>query len=497
MKLSLTLSTEIKVEKLVPGGQALGIFKLATEKAEKSQNPTTPNLTSESGKKIFLWNALPEETVTKLELTKKKSSYLEGIALEIKNPSKHRVAPKDPCYLSTSPWQIFSYPYELEQKRLLVEEAFREAHIPLSNNPKISKITTTSENSENPTNPENPTVAPVVTDNNEWHYRNKMEYSLFWDKTENCIFLGFHIRGTHKKIKVAKSSIENKKIIEAAQKIVDDLNKNHEPAYKYQSLLLRSDQKGNISGGLYENRKPHPYFEPLTDKLLGNTYSYSPNGFFQINLPVYELALKEIKNHITTDKVLDLYSGVGTIGLSVASDKNLTLVESNKDAYSELEKNCREFRSSDLLSEGYKEKSRISGGAYEGMQSMAGVSRIALHSARLGNDRNLTNFSKSEDNKSELPHIAPVLSKSEEALMLIDPDQTVILDPPRAGCDKALIEKLLSVKPEKIIYLSCNPSTQARDVALLLEAYKIEKITPFNFFPKTPHIENLVILTKI
>ena len=70
-----------------------------------------------------------------------------------------------------------------------------------------------------------------------------------------------------------------------------------------------------------------------------NKYSYSPNGFFQINLPVYELALTEIKKHINTDKVLDLYAGVGTIGLSVAHDRDLTLVEVDKFAYGELARN--------------------------------------------------------------------------------------------------------------------------------------------------------------
>ena len=76
----------------------------------------------------------------------------------------------------------------------------------------------------------------------------------------------------------------------------------------------------------------------------------------------------------------------------------------------------------------------------------------------------------------------------------IEPDMTVIVDPPRAGCDKKLIEKLLEVHPKKIIYLSCNPATQARDVKMLLDGYNIEAMKTFNFFPRTPHIENLVVL---
>ena len=73
---------------------------------------------------------------------------------------------------------------------------------------------------------------------------------------------------------------------------------------------------------------------------------------------------------------------------------------------------------------------------------------------------------------------------------------TVILDPPRAGCDKKLLEKILEVEPEKIVYLSCNPATQARDVAILAEKYIMKRIKSFNFFPKTPHIENLAVLER-
>ena len=406
MKSSILKNLSLKVEKFVPGGEALATLSL----------PGSP----EDGKKVFLLNALPGEIVEELEITKQKSSYLKAVATKIKTPAKNRIVPKDPCFLSTSPWQILSYPSELEEKRALVEESLKEAKIPLSNLE----------------------IEPVKTDGKDFFYRNKMEYSLYWDNSDNLIYLAFHARSTHRKIKVASSSLERPEIAERALKIVEELNNAHASARDYQSLLLRANQEGIVSGGLFKKNRPHPVFENLTDKILGVEYSYSPNGFFQINLPVYELALKEIRKEINAsscEKVLDLYSGVGTIGLSVARDRNLTLVESDKNAYRELVNNC----------------------------------------------------------KSSPAH--PILSKSEDALNFIEPDQIVILDPPRAGCDKKLIDRLLSVLPEKIIYLSCNPSTQARDVAALLLKgnYKITKISPFNFFPRTPHIENLIVLEKL
>ena len=263
-----------------------------------------------------------------------------------------------------------------------------------------------------------------------------MEYSLYWNNDDGKIYPAFHERGTHRKVPIEQSSIERPEIWAKASEIIAKLNAEHAEARKYQSLLIRCDQQGNTSGDLFVNGQPHPIMNNLTDKLCGQEYSYSPNGFFQINLPVYEMVLNHIKQHITTNKVLDLYSGVGSIGLTVARDKELTLVEVNGAAYEEMQKNA------------------------EGTNAKC------------------------------------VLAKSEDVTEYIAPDQTVILDPPRAGCDAKLIEKLNEIKPKSIIYLSCNPITQARDIAMLQGNYAIKEITPYNFFPRTPHIESLAILVR-
>ena len=385
------MEEEILIEKIIPGGQGIGTLK--------------------NGKKIFLFNVLPGEIIKEFKKTKEKSSYIEGVATKFIKTSKYRIEPKDECFLATSPWQIIDYQYELKLKTEIIVENFRQAEI-------------------------NILTPEIMTDNKDYFYRNKMEYALYWNNELEKIQLAFHERGSHKKIPVLKSSIERPEIWQRAVEIIDELNKKHEEARKYQSLLLRCNQKGEVSGGLLENGKSHPVFQELTDEIFGQIYNYSPNGFFQINLPVYKIALKEIKNMISTEKVLDLYSGVGTIGLSVAGEKELVLVENNKSAYNELIKNV--------------------------------------------NGKNKA-----------------ILANSEDTLDYIQSEQTVIVDPPRAGCDKKLINKLLEVMPEKIIYLSCNPATQARDVKMLLEKYRIKQIKAFNFFPRTPHIENLVILEKI
>ena len=414
----------VKVEKIIPGGQALG--------------------TLEDGKKIFFWNALPDEEVVKYDITKNKSHFVEAIATEISHPSTFRVPAKDACFLSTSPWQIIDFNYELKLKQELVVEMFREHQIDID-------------------------TPPIITDGKEYYYRNKMEYALYWDNELSRIRLAFHARGSHRKIPIDQSSIERPELFKKATAIIDDLNARHEPAFKYQSLLLRVNQTGEVSGGLYENGQPHPVFENLTDTILGHEYSYSPNGFFQINLPVYEMALTEIKKHINTENVLDLYAGVGTIGLSVARDRHLTLVECDKSAYREMAKNVGE--------------------------GAIGFEEHIWRRAKYGASEPRNDGSELAFRKDNGTFPKCILDKSENVLDHIKNDQTVILDPPRAGCDAKLINKLLEINPPKIIYLSCNPATQARDVKMLLSKYHLEIVKTFNFFPHTPHIENLVVLS--
>lgn len=378
------------IEKLVPGGQGIA--------------------TLENSKRAFVWGVLPNEDV-EFETTKNKSSYCEGVVTKIINPAKERIAPKDDCFLSTSPWQILDYDFELKSKSEIVAECFRQQKLDIE-------------------------VLPTLSDGKEFFYRNKMEYSLYFDHADEKIHLAFHKRGSHGKIPISQSSIERPEIFARASQIIDNLNAKHEEARKFQSLLLRCNQNGDVSGDLFVNGQPHPQMQPLKDELLGREYRYSPNGFFQINLPVYEMVLKQIKERVGDGKLLDLYAGVGSIGLSVAREgQPLCLVEINGAAVEEMKNNAQ-----------------------------------------------------------NRPNTECVLAKSEDVTSYIAPDCTVILDPPRAGCDQKLINKLLEIQPRKIIYLSCNPVTQARDVAMLAGVYKYSAAQPYNFFPRTPHIENLIIL---
>ena len=125
----------------------------------------------------------------------------------------------------------------------------------------------------------------VETNNHDFFYRNKMEYALYFDHDDQLIHLAFHGRGSRRKISIQKSSLERPEILAKAQEIIDELNFKHEDARKFQSLILRCNQNGEVSGGLYENHQPHPHFSTLQDSILGQTYSYSVNGFFRLIFP--------------------------------------------------------------------------------------------------------------------------------------------------------------------------------------------------------------------
>ncbi len=421
----------LTLDKIVGGGQALGVL--------------------DDGKKIFVWGGLPQEKVT-VQLTKSKSHYAEGYVTEVLEESEERVNPVDPdSYLSTSPWQIMTFDAEQHYKSALIEEAFELHDIVL------------------------PEPITVFSDERQYGYRNKIEYSFWFDTEKNKLSLAFFRRGTHGKIPVAHTSLAHPSISEAATMILAALNQLAIEGRALKTLLVRNNSRGETAWQLYVKDKTFPtdelvnmvdipgcirgeviYSEPkspasvitkrlastsaasLNDTIFDVPFSYATEGFFQINLPVYEQALHDIRQWVMPGTpVVDLYSGVGTIGLTVGGEK-VTLVEINEHAVNEM-------------------------------------------------NRNIDALDRQGEAKA-------VLAASEKALEYITSDATIIVDPPRAGLHEDVVNKLLETKPKRIIYLSCNPVTQARDVALLAQEYGVRDHKGYNFFPRTPHIEHLVVL---
>lgn len=425
----------VTLDKIVGGGQTLG--------------------TLEGGRKLFVWGGLPGETV-EVQMTKKKSNLAEGVVLEVITPSAERVSPRDEdSYLSTSPWQIMDFSAEQHYKSALIEEAFELHDVVL------------------------PDTIDIYSDDKQFEYRNKIEFSWYWDKESDRLDLSFFRRGTHGKIPVTGTSLAHPSINQAATALRDLLRRRPElRAYMLKTVLVRCDALGNVALQLYVKEQSFVQltgaelellkengnvigFElifsnpkspasviterlqtwgttSLTDTILDVPFTYAVEGFFQINIPVYEQALRDMKEWVSADKpAIDLYSGVGTIGLTIGG-ANVTMVEINEHAVREMK-------------------------------------------------RNITALDREKA-------VQAILAPSEGALEYITSDVTVIVDPPRAGLHEDVVNKILAVTPERIIYLSCNPVTQARDVARLGEVYGVKYHRGYNFFPRTPHIEHLVVL---
>lgn len=423
------ITQTVTTQKIVYGGQALAEL--------------------EDGKKVFIWGALPEETVA-IETFKNKKSYAEAFVTEVITPSKHRMEARDPeSYTSTSPWQILDYTYENELKQQLIEEQFAQHGLEI----KLNAFSA----------PEEP-----------YEYRNKVEFSFWWNKDTDQLDLAFYKRGTHSRQAVDGTSLAKPSISRAAEKIRDYLRANKYQARDLKTLLIRCNQDDTVIAQLYVKEQDfkikveHTEFDiagfnvyysnpkspasvttetilvsgaqTLSDSILGAYYSYAVDGFFQVSIPQYEEALEVMDAHIDHEApLIDMYSGVGSIGLSLADEgQKLTLVEVDERCVREAKANAAQIK----------------------------------------------------------PDAEVILASSETALEHIDSGATIIVDPPRVGLHEKVVNELLAKKPPTIVYLSCNPATQARDVALLSEGYSISYAHGFNFFPRTPHIENLVVLTK-
>ncbi len=423
----------LTLEKIVGGGQALG--------------------TLADGRKCFVWGGLPGETVT-VRITKKKSHLVEAVVEEVISPSPDRIQPRDPnSYLSTSPWQIMPLEVEQTYKAQLIDDAFALHGVAL------------------------PAAIDIYCDNVAYGYRNKVEFSWYSEAGESgdTLDLAFFCRGSKGKIIVNGTSLARPEINNLARAIRDLLRHKHISARQLKTLLVRCDQSGSCVWQLYvkdrlpeiittdeaaklpaqggeviysDSRSPASRITErlvcfgnttLTDTILGVPFCYACEGFFQVNIPVYEQALRDMKEWMPRDRpALDLYAGVGTIGLTIGGD-NVTLVEINTDAVREMQRNITELGRTDARA---------------------------------------------------------VLAPSEQALDYITGKEIVIVDPPRAGLHPDVIATLLQQLPPRILYLSCNPVTQARDVALLQQNYRIVHHRGYNFFPRTPHSEHLVVLDK-
>jgi 23S rRNA (uracil1939-C5)-methyltransferase len=177
-------------------------------------------------------------------------------------------------------------------------------------------------------------------------------------------------------------------------------------------------------------------------KVMGREFRVSPTSFFQVNLPVAEKMIRHVLKSVpaSADTLLDVYCGVGLFSAFLAPCcKRLIGIESSAAA-------CEDFAD------------------------------------------NLDEFDNVELYEDSAERVLPALD--------IQP-QAAVLDPPRAGIERATLDGLVKLAPGVVVYVSCDPATLARDAARLIKSgYRIESVTPFDMFPQTYHIESISIFTR-
>lgn len=398
-------------------------------------------------KLVFAWGGLPQETVT-ARVARRQRNSLSCVVTEVHAASPDRVPPCETHYLSCSPWQILAEDREASYKAELVRELFaRQFQLELP-----------------------PFEIPATLC---YGYRNKLEFS-FTECSEGLSLAFFERESHRRKLPLDGCRLGSDAINAAARHVCEVLRASGVRSEQLKSLVVRSNQRGDVAAALYVTESVPPICEAinqlrclvgmrvfasdprspaavasqlleeqgtavLQETVLGRTFRYSDRSFFQVNVPVYERALSDLSRFVETQAVVyDLYAGVGTIGLCAGGARTV-FVESDPESIDFLRQNCQ----------------------------LNGV------------------------NPSEVLS-APV----EKALAEVPPEATVIVDPPRAGLHPRLLKRLVSGLPQRIVYLSCNPQTQGQDLTALKPHYELIHFAAYNFFPRTPRVETLAVLDR-
>lgn len=426
-----------------------------------------------NGYTLFVKNTLPDEEVKTL-VVKANKNYGYGKALEIINPSPHRINP--PCSVAGKcggcTIQHLDYETQLKLKQNKVKQNIMR--IGGFNNIKVK---------------------PVIGMEEPYHYRNKAQYPVNSDK--NGINIGFYSLGSHKIVNNDNCLIGSKVNSKILQTIKAFMENNNISAYNEETgkgfvrhILIREGfYTGEIMVCLIVNSNKFKYKKELlkaleeienlksivinyntvksnvimgqkcetiwgqnyiTDKIGDLIFKISPLSFFQVNpVQTYKLYSKalEFANLKGNEIVIDAYCGIGSISLFLA--------QKAKKVY--------------------------------GIEIVPDAIENAIENAKLNNIKNAEFFAgKSED-------IVPKLYNEKK----IKAD-VMVVDPPRKGCDESLLRLMLNMKPERIVYVSCDSATLARDLKILCESgtYNIEKIQPVDMFPHSYHVETVCLLTR-
>ena len=438
------------------------------------------------GKVIFIPNVVPGDVVD-VQTLKKRKAYYEGKAVKFHEFSEHRIEPICEHFgvCGGCKWQNMKYSQQLYYKQNEVKNHLQ----------RIGKI-------------ELPEFEPILGSKKEFFYRNKMEFGfsnsrwLTQDEIEseadlgNKNALGFHIPKMWDKIlDINKCHLQEDPSNAIRNEIKDFANINNLTFFNprgheglLRTLMLRTASTGEIMVLIqfFEDDKQN------RELLLHHLHLKFP----QITSLQYVINNKA--NDTLYDTNIKLYKGRDYIleemeGLKFSINAK-SFYQTNSDQAYELYKITRDFAGltgNEIVYDLYTGTGTIAQFVSKNAKKVIGVESVpeAIEDAKANALRNEITNCEFFVGDMKVVFNEVFIAKHGK------PD-VIITDPPRDGMHKDVVEQLLKIEPHKIVYVSCNSATQARDLALMDEKYKVTRVRPVDMFPQTHHVENVVLLER-
>ena len=436
------------------------------------------------GKVIFIPNVVPGDVVD-VQTFKKRKAYYEGKAVKFHELSEHRIEPICDHFgvCGGCKWQNMKYSQQLYYKQNEVKNHLQ----------RIGKV-------------ELPEFEDILGSEKKFFYRNKMEFSFSnsrWltekeiESTEdlgNRNALGFHIPKMWDKIlDIQKCHLQEDPSNAIRNEIRDFANKHNlaffnprEHSGLLRTLMIRTASTGEIMVLIqfFENDKKN------RELVLDHLYEKFP----QITSLQYVVNAKQ--NDTIYDQDIKLYKGRDYIleemeGLKFSINAK-SFYQTNSDQAYELYKITRDFAGltgNETVYDLYTGTGTIAQFVSKKAKKVIGVESVpeAILDAKANAERN--NITNCEFFVGDMKVVF-----NESFIAQHGKPDVIITDPPRDGMHAAVIDQILKISPKKVVYVSCNSATQARDLALMDEKYKVTRVRPVDMFPQTHHVENVVLL---
>ena len=441
---------------------------------------------SPDGRVVFINNAVPGDVVT-VQTTKKRKAYFEGTAIAVTKFSDKRVEPVCEHFGTCGgcKWQHMGYEHQLFYKQKEVE----------NNLMRIGKV-------------EMPTITPILGSAEQYFYRNKMEFSFSDNKwltleqiksdevIENKNALGFHIPGMWDKIldlnKCYLQADPSNAIRDFVKAKAQELNISFFNARSQEgvmrTLMIRTSSTGDVMVLIQFYKEETETREALLEAIK--------NEFPSITSLLYVINGKG--NDTIYDQEVLVYTGKDHIfeemeGLQFKINAK-SFYQTNSDQAFELYKITRDFAGltgEELVYDLYTGTGTIALFVASKAKKVIGVEAVpdAIEAAKANAAHN--NINNTEFYVGDMKKVFNDQFISQHGMA-----DVVITDPPRDGMHADVVAQLIQLGAKKIVYVSCNSATQARDLALLDEMYKVTKVQPVDMFPQTHHVENVVLLEK-